>query len=193
MRFLPNVIMDAFVARWVQQALGLSPTVAGLLMILPVLAQVVAAPIGGKMLDQGGPRKPVMLGVGLLAAGLVFLAFGFQAQNLWLVFIGTILGGAGFSFTNPVQMAALSATPLEQRGMLAGILPLASNFGTALFVALLTAGMGALMASYMASMPGATDADALSSALSTLAWLSLIATLITYLVTLRLPKSQASQ
>jgi MFS family permease len=193
MRFLPNVIMGAFVARWVQQALGLSPTVAGLLMILPVLAQVVAAPIGGKMLDQGGPRKPVMLGVGLLAAGLVFLAFGFQAQNLWLVFIGTILGGAGFSFTNPVQMAALSATPLEQRGMLAGILPLASNFGTALFVALLTAGMGALMASYLASTPGATDADALSSALSTLAWLSLIATLITYLVTLRLPKPQASQ
>ena len=144
MRFLPNVLMGAFVARFVQQAMGLSPTVTGLLMILPVLMQVVAAPIGGKMLDQGGPRKPVMLGVGLLAAGLVFLAFGFQAQNLWLVFFGTILGGAGFSFTNPVAMAALSATPLEQRGMLAGILPLAGNFGTALFVALLTAGMGAL-------------------------------------------------
>jgi len=156
------------------------------------LAQVVAAPIGGKMLDQGGPRKPVMLGVGLLAEGLVFLAFGFQAQNLWLVFLGTILGGAGFSFTNPVAMAALSATPLEQRGMLAGVLPLAGNFGTALFVALLTAGMGALMASYMAVNPGATDATALSSALSTLAWISLVATLITYLVALRLPKPSAA-
>ena len=188
MRFLPNVMMGALVARWVQQAMGLSPTVTGLVMIIPVLMQVVAAPIGGKMLDQGGPRKPVMLGVGLLAGGLVFLAFGFQAQNLWLVFLGTILGGAGFSFTNPVAMAALSATPLEQRGMLAGILPLAGNFGTALFVALLTAGMGALMASYMAANPGATDATALSSALSTLAWISLVATLVTFFVATKLPK-----
>jgi MFS family permease len=192
MRFLPNVMMGAFVARWVQQALGLSPTVTGLLMIVPVLMQVVAAPIGGKMLDQGGPRKPVMLGVGLLAAGLVFLAFGFQGQNLWLVFLGTILGGAGFSFTNPVSMAALSATPLEQRGMLAGILPLAGNFGTAWFVALLTAGMGALMASYMAANPGGSEAEALSSALGTLAWISLAATLVTYLVALKLPKPVAT-
>ena len=188
MRFLPNVMMGAFVARWVQQAIGLSPTVAGLLMIVPVLMQVVAAPIGGKMLDQGGPRKPVMLGVGLLAAGLVFLALGLQAQNLWLVFFGTILGGAGFSFTNPVQMAALSATPLEQRGMLAGVLPLASNFGTAFWVALVTAGMGALMASYQVANPGGSDAEALSSALGTLAWISLAATLITFLVALKLPK-----
>lgn len=67
------------------------------------------------------------------------------------------------------------------------------HIGTALFVALLTPGIGALMASFMDSMPGATEAAALSSALSTLAWISLIATLITYLVALRLPKPQVSQ
>jgi len=188
MRFLPSILMGAFVARYVQQALGLSPTVTGLLMILPVLAQVVVAPIAGKMLDQNGPRKPVSLGMALSAAGLVFLAFGFQAQNLALVLIGTILGGAGFSFTNPVQMAALSATPLEQRGMLAGILPLAGNFGTAMFVALLTAGMGAFMSSYSAANAGATEAAALSSALSTLAWICLAVTLVTLVVALKLPK-----
>jgi MFS family permease len=192
-RFLPNVLLGAFVARFVQQALGLSPTVTGMLMILPVLSQVVVAPIGGKMLDQVGPRKPVALGVALLAAGVVVLAFAFQAQSLWLVLLATIIGGAGFSFTNPVQMAALSATPLEQRGMLAGLLPLASNFGTALSVALLTAGMTAFMNSYLVSNPGATEAAALSSALSTLAWISLLATLVTLFVAFKLPKSGAVQ
>jgi MFS family permease len=192
MRFLPNILMGAFVARFVQQALGLSPTVTGLLMILPVLAQVVAAPVAGKMLDQVGPRKPVALGVGLMAVSLVVLAFGYMSQNLWLVFLATILGGAGFSFTNPVQMAALSATPLEQRGMLAGVLPLAGNFGTALFVALLTAGMGAFMNSYMVSNPDATEAAALSSALGTLAWISLAATLVTLFVAFKLPKVAAA-
>jgi len=191
MRFLPNVLMGAFVARWVQQAMGLSPTVTGMLMIVPVLMQVVAAPIGGKMLDQGGSRKPVSLGVGLLAAGLLLLAFGFQFQNLWLVFFATVLGGAGFSFTNPVAMAALSATPLEQRGMLAGILPLAGNFGTALFVALLTAGMGAFMASYTAANAGAAEAAALSDALAKLAWIGLAVTLVVFLVARRLPKPGA--
>jgi MFS family permease len=193
MRFLPNILMGAFVARFVQQALGLSPTLTGLLFILPVLTQVVVAPIAGKMLDLVGPRKPVTLGVALLAAGVVVLAFAFQVQNLWLVLLATIVGGAGFSFTNPVQMAALSATPLEQRGMLAGLLPLAGNFGTALFVALLTAGMGALMSRYVVNNPGASEAAALSSALSALAWISLLATLVTLFVAFKLPKSGAAQ
>jgi MFS family permease len=190
MRFLPNVLMGAFVARYVQQVMGLSPTVAGLLMIVPVLAQVVVAPIGGRMLDRGGPRTPVALGVGLLGAGLLLLAFGFPAQNLWLVVLGTILGGAGFSFTNPVQMAALSETPVNQRGMLAGVFPLAGNFGTALFVALLTAGLTTLMNSYFAANPAATEAAAQASALGQLAWVGLAVTLFTFAAALMLRNPQ---
>ena len=145
------------------------------------------------MLDQTGARKPVVLGVILMAVSLVLLAFGYQSQNLWLIVIATILGGAGFSFTNPVQMAALSATPLEQRGMLAGLLPLAGQFGTALFVAVLTAGMGAFMSQYTVKNPGATDAAALSNALSILAWISLAATLVTLVAALKLPKAGTPQ
>jgi MFS family permease len=190
-RFLPSVLLGAFVARYVQQVLGLSPTVTGLLMIAPVLAQVVAAPIAGKMLDKGGPRTPVALGMALLAGGLFLVAFGFPNQNLWLILIGTIIGGAGFSFTNPVQMAALSETPLEQRGMLAGILPLASNFGTALFVALLTAGLGSFMGSYTTANPGATEAAAQAFALGRLAWITLAVTLASLLVALMLSNPAA--
>src|SRR5512136_1683147 len=186
LRFLPSILMGAFVARYAQQVLGLSPTVTGLLMILPVLAQVFAAPIAGRMLDKGGPRQPVSLGVGLLAVGLVILAFGFPAQNIWLVLMGTIVGGAGFAFTNPVQMAALSQTPLEQRGMLAGIFPLAGQFGTALFVALLTAGLNILMGNYLAANPGASDAAAQASALGTLSWIGAAVTGVTLIVSLLL-------
>ena len=186
LRFLPNVLMGAFVARYAQQVLGLSPTVTGLLMILPVLAQVFAAPIAGRMLDKDGPRVPVALGAGLMVVGLIFLAFGFPAQNIWLVLIGTIIGGAGFAFMNPVQMAALSQTPLEQRGMLAGIFPLAGQFGTALFVALLTAGLNILMSNYLAANPGASEAAAQASALGTLAWIGAAVTVVTLIVSLLL-------
>jgi MFS family permease len=182
MRFLPNVLMGAFVARYAQQVLGLSPTITGMLMILPVLAQVVAAPIAGKMLDKGGPRRPVTLGVALLLGGVVVLAIGFPAQNIWVVLIGTILGGAGFAFTNPVQMAALNQTPLEQRGMAAGIFPLAGQFGTAFWVALLTAGLSALMA----RDPSAGEAAAQANALGTLSWIAAGVTTVTLLITLLL-------
>lgn len=185
MRFLPNVLMGAFVARYVQQVLSLSPTVTGLLMIVPVLAQVVAAPVAGKMLDKGGPRQPVSLGVGLLVAGLVTLAIGFPAQNLWLVIIGTVVGGAGFAFTNPVQIAALNQTPLEQRGMLAGLMPLAGQFGTTLWVALVTAGLGIFMARELAG--GAeSEAAAQASALGTITWIAVGVTLVTLVVSLML-------
>jgi MFS family permease len=188
MRFLPNVLMGAFVARFVQQVLGLSPTVTGLLMMLPVLAQVVAAPIAGKMLDKRGPRLPVALGVALLLGGLVLLAFGFPAQNIWVVLVGTILGGAGFAFTNPAQIAALNQTPLAQRGMVAGIFPMAGQFGTALWVALLTAGLSAFMAQNAAAGEAAAQADALG----TLSWISAGVTLVVLLVALLLRNAPAA-
>ena len=101
--------------------------------------------------------------------------------------IGTIVGGAGFAFTNPVQMAALSQTPLEQRGMLAGIFPLAGQFGTAFWVALLTAGLSALMARDAA----AGEAAAQANALGILAWISAGITLVVFVVTLLLRNVQA--
>ena len=188
LRFLPNVLMGAFVARYVQQVLGLSPTITGLLMIPPILAQVVAAPVAGKMLDKSGPRLPVSLGVALLLGGVVMLGFGFPAQNIWIVLLGTILGGAGFAFTNPVQIAALNQTPQAQRGMAAGIFPLAGQFGTAFWVALLTAGLSDLMARNAA----AGEAAAQAQALGTLAWISAGVTLVTLLAALLLRNAPAT-
>jgi MFS family permease len=186
MRFLPNVLMGAFVARYAQQVLGMSPTMTGILMILPVLAQVVSAPIAGRMLDKTGPKLPVALGAALLTGGTVLLAIGFPAQNIWVVLFGTILGGAGFAFTNPVQIAALNQTPLEQRGMVAGIFPLAGQFGTALWVALITAVLTALMSNYMASNASASDAAAQAAALGTIAWIGAGITVVTTLAALLL-------
>ena len=93
MRFLPSVMMGAFVARYAQQVLELSPVETGLLIILPVLAQVVAAPFAGRLQDKGGPRTPVSLGAGLLALGLALLALGFPGESLVLVLVGPSSAG----------------------------------------------------------------------------------------------------
>lgn len=186
MRFLPMVLMGVFVARYVQQVLGLSPTLTGLLMIPPILAQVGGAPIAGNMLDKGGSRAPVSLGLGLLLGGLVFLASGFPAKDIWLVSISTILGGASFSLTNPVQMSALNGVPPEQRGMLAGVFPLAGQFGTAFWVALSTAALSSMMADIMSYNPEATEATAQADALGELSWIGVGLTLATLSISLML-------
>jgi predicted MFS family arabinose efflux permease len=178
LRVLPNLLMGVFVARYAQQVLGLSPTVTGLLLVLPPLAQVMAAPVAGRMLDGAGPRLPVALGVGLQFAGLLLLAVGFPAQQMGVVLAGAVVGVAGFAFTNPVQIAALNQAPPGRRGMVAGIFPLAGQFGTTLWVALLTAGVSAFMAAYLAANPAAGDAAAQAQALGWLAWISAGLTLI---------------
>ena len=123
-----------------------------------------------------------------MAAGLLFLAFGFPAESIWLIVFGSILGGAGFSFINPVQMAALSDTPIEQLGMLSGIFSLVSNFGTAFWVALLTAGLGSFMSRFIANNAGATEEAAQASALGTLSWIGIVLTLGTLAVGFMLRK-----
>jgi hypothetical protein len=131
----------------------------------------------------------VTMGGALLGAGLIFSGLGLPAQYLWQIVIGAILGSGGFSYTNPVQMAALSETPLEQRGMLADIFPRAGNFGTAFWVALLTAGLGSLMGIYMANNPGASEAAVQASALGILSWIGLVVMLVTLFVALKLNKA----
>ena len=64
--------------------------------------------------------------------------------------------------------------------MLAGLLPLAGQFGTALWVALVTAGLNMLMGRAMAN--GADEAAAQASALGILAWLGVAATLVTFVI-----------
>ena len=71
--------------------------------------------------------------------------------------------------------------------MLAGIFPLAGQFGTAFWVALLTAGLSALMARDAA----AGEAVAQANALGTLAWIGAGLTLVTFVITLLLRNDAA--
>ncbi len=70
--------------------------------------------------------------------------------------------------------------------MVAGIFPLSGQFGTALWVALLTAGLSVFMANYVASNPGASDAAAQANALGILSWIGVAVTLVVLVVSLML-------
>ena len=87
-----------FASEYAQISLGKSASEAGLYLLYFFLGFVVAAQIGGRMLDRGGAKRPVVLGCVLAAVGFALwgdrvTGLDFDAQQ-WYV----ILAGAGMGF-----------------------------------------------------------------------------------------------
>jgi MFS family permease len=82
------------------QKLSASPEMVGVLLASFSIAQLVAAPIWGRVSDRYG-RRPALL-IGLMASALAFLVFGL-ATSLWVLFLSRIVQGAGGGTTGVAQ------------------------------------------------------------------------------------------
>ena len=58
-----------FASEYAQIALGKTPSEAGLYILYFFIGFVIAAQIGGRMLDRRGAKRPVVLGCALSAVG----------------------------------------------------------------------------------------------------------------------------
>src|SRR3989442_4017814 len=67
-----------------------SPPVIGMIISSFFVAQLISAPLWGRVSDHYG-RRPALL-VGLTAAAAAFLGFGF-ANSIWLLFLCPIVHG----------------------------------------------------------------------------------------------------
>ncbi len=179
MRFLPAVLGGAFLARYVQEVLGFSPTVTGLALMPGTIATFLVAGAAGKLLDRVGIRPPMAAAMAAFVAACAVYAIGYGSESYLILAVGIVLGGVGLAFSNTNQPYAISAVEPERRGAIAGILPLAGQFGNALWLAVLTAALVAL---------GGTDASGGGqvTALPTMAWASAGAMLVTGVVVLGL-------
>jgi MFS transporter, DHA1 family, multidrug resistance protein len=99
----------------------------GILMALFSVAELVFAPVWGKVSDRFG-RKPVIM-IGLLGFGLAFTATGL-ATSLWMLYTAQIIAGALAAGIFPAVMASVAdQTEPEQRGRYMGLLGAASGMG----------------------------------------------------------------
>jgi multidrug resistance protein len=117
--------------------LGGSGLIVGLLISSFSVAQLLSAPIWGRMSDRYG-RRPALL-VGLTASALAYIVFAF-ANSLWLLFLSRIVQGAGGGTTGVIQAYVTDATKPENRARSLGWLSAATNLGVTIGPAL-----GALM------------------------------------------------
>jgi multidrug resistance protein len=105
---------------------GVSATVVGALFASFSLAQLVAAPVLGRLSDRIG-RKPVLL-VSLFGTALGSLLTGL-AGDVWVLFAGRILDGASGASVSVAQASVADLAPASQRPRLMGLLGAAFGVG----------------------------------------------------------------
>jgi MFS family permease len=137
-----------FASEYAQIALGKSPSEAGLYILYFFIGFVIAAQIGGRMLDKVGGKRPVVLGCALSAVGFWLWAgkitdLSFSAQE-WYI----ILAGAGMGMMlGPASTDAVNRASRLSYGEATGITQTVRNYAASLGLAIL----GTILVSQMRS------------------------------------------
>ncbi len=129
-----------------QSVLGASPIAAGL-QFLPLAAAItVAATFASKVIALVGPRALILVGLVVMAAGVLLLAAnGDGSSYMANVLPGFLVMGAGVGpMFVAIAVAAMSDVPADKAGLASGLMMTGHEVGAALGVAALTAVAGDL-------------------------------------------------
>jgi EmrB/QacA subfamily drug resistance transporter len=127
-----------FASEYAQISLAEPASKASLTLLYFFIGFVVAAQVGGRMLDRIGAKRPVVLGSALAA-----VAFGLWAQRVNNLALGQqiwciILAGAGMGLMlGQANTDALNRAPSTSYGEATGITQTVRNYGASLGLAIL--------------------------------------------------------
>ena len=99
------------------------------LVVMFAIAQLISAPIWGRVSDRIG-RRPALM-IGLAASTIAYVIFAYSRSLDWL-FISRIVQGAGGGTVGVIQAYVADATRPEDRAKALGWLSAATNAGVAL-------------------------------------------------------------
>jgi EmrB/QacA subfamily drug resistance transporter len=188
--------MYFFLSLYIQQVNGDNALRGGLSYLPGGLATLAAALVGSRLVARIGPRRQLMIGPVIAAAGLLWLTRLTPGDSYWAHIFGPlILTGLGFGLSFvPMTIAATAGLPQNQAGLAAALINTTRQVGGAVGLAIMaTIAAGAVSsatAAHVAShQPGALRA--LASALTTgydrAFWISAVALLIGAALALLLP------
>ena len=127
-----------FASEYAQISLGKSSSQAGVILLYFFIGFVIAAQIGGRMLDRLGAKRPVVIGCVLGAVGFWLWAgkvtsLSFSAQQ-WYI----ILAGAGMGFMlGPSSTDAVNRASRLTYGEATGITQTVRNYAASMGLAIL--------------------------------------------------------
>jgi MFS family permease len=145
-----------FASEYAQIALGKPPINASLVLLYFFIGFVVAAQIGGRMLDRVGAKRPVVLGCSLAAVGFALWAGKATDLNLSSQIWFIILAGAGLGLmqgqanTDAVNRASRLSYG-EATGITQTVRNYAASLGLAVLGTILVSGLRSHLASSLAA------------------------------------------
>ena len=135
------VPMFLFASMYAQISLGFDASDAGLYIGIFFAGFVIAAQLGGRMLDRGGARTPVLIGCAIAVVGFYLwaesmpeIASGADWNQWWRIMIAG--AGAGFVL-GPVTTDALNRASHTSYGEVTGITQTVRNVGASVGLAIL--------------------------------------------------------
>jgi EmrB/QacA subfamily drug resistance transporter len=125
---------------YAQVSLGKSSSEAGEYILWFFVGFVIAAQIGGRILDKRGARPSVVIGGALAAVGFFLLAGKVTDLSLGAQSLDIALAGAGLGLMlGPASTDAVNRAPRTSYSEVTGITQTARNFGASLGLAVLGA------------------------------------------------------
>jgi multidrug resistance protein len=106
--------------------LNASPEIIGQMIASYSIAQLVAAPLWGRVSDRYG-RRPALL-IGLTASAAAYVVFGL-ADSVWLLYLSRIVQGAGGGTTGVAQAYVADTVAPVDRARALGWLSAATSAG----------------------------------------------------------------
>ncbi|MCW3020015.1 MAG: major facilitator superfamily 1 [Solirubrobacterales bacterium] len=137
-----------FASEYAQIALGKTPSQSGVLLLYFFVGFVIAAQIGGRMLDRRGAKPPVVLGCALSAVGFYLWAGKVTALDFSSQHWDIIIAGAGMGLMlGPANTDAVNRASRLSYGEATGVTQTVRNYSASLGLAIL----GTVLVSQMRS------------------------------------------
>ena len=106
-----------------------SPDLAGLSVALIGLSRfLVSYPIG-KITDNFGRKRGILLGLGLALVGTLVVGFAQDMRNFWLLIFGILAFGMGMNAAQQMRVGATDMVPQQLRGQALGYIALGTFAG----------------------------------------------------------------
>jgi EmrB/QacA subfamily drug resistance transporter len=141
-----------FASVYSQVSLGYDASDAGLYLLVLFAGFAPAAQVGGRMLDAGGARRPVVIGCALGTVGFALWAWKITDLSLGAQWPYIVIAGAGIGLLlGPSSTDAVNRAIGASYGEVTGITQTVRNYASALGIAVLGTALSTVLAHRLTS------------------------------------------
>lgn len=139
--FLLNAVAGTLIVAntYFQSGLHFTSFQSGMMTITYLVAVLIMIRVGEKILQEIGPKKPMLIGAGLNAIGILLISLTFLPTPVYVIscVLGYLIYGVGLGmYATPSTDTAVTTAPEDKVGVASGVYKMASSLGNSFGVAI---------------------------------------------------------